>query len=138
MQAGTVEKSRQTAVGSQLIGCADRQFPAWLHEPQTVGQLQSELQIVRGKEDGLVGLMSQTMQQLQHIHLAGIVQEGGWLVEIDDGRLLSQCLGNHGFLPLAVAQRTDVAVGQLFNAHLTDGLITTDEVGVAEPPQKPV
>ena len=57
------------------------------------------------------------MQQIQDFHLARIIEEGGGLVEEDDGRLLRQGFGDHHFLTFAVTQGLDHAVAERNDAH---------------------
>ena len=69
------------------------------------------------EEDGLLCLTADATQQLQHLHLARIVEKGRGLIEEDDGSLLGQSLCNHHLLPLSVTQRMDHALAQSFDAH---------------------
>ena len=80
------------------------------------------------EEDGLLRLTADATQQLQHLHLAGVVEEGCRLVEEDDGCLLGQRLGNHHLLSLTVAQRVDHSQTQCFDAHQGDGLVHHTQV----------
>ena len=67
--------------------------------------------------------MGQTAQEAQGAHLRRIVKEGRGLVEQDGRRLLCQCLGYHSLLPLPIAQRLHLPVGQFGHACQPHGLI---------------
>ena len=73
------------------------------------------------EKDGLARATAQAVEQLHHLHLAGKIEEGRRFVQVDDGRLLCQCLGYHHLLALAVAQGIHHAVGQVCDAHQGDG-----------------
>ena len=59
---------------------------------------------------------------MKDLALAGIVEEGGGLVEHQRGGLLREGLGNHHFLLFAVAQGFKRTVGEGFDADELQGL----------------
>ena len=63
----------------------------------------------------------EAVQKLHDFDFAGIVEEGGGLVEKDDGCLLCECFCNHHLLPFAVAECLYHAVLQVFYSHIVDG-----------------
>lgn len=131
-----IQEAAQRTVVGQLAWSPDRKRAVGHHEPERVGNLQSQLHVVGGKEDGLVRFAAEMVQELQHLHLAGIVEEGRWLVEVDDGRLLCEGFGYHHLLSLAVAQRLHHTVAQGFDTHQTDALFhNLAVVGIERSPE---
>ena len=88
----------------------------------SISQLQRQFDIVGGQEDGLLLVVSQPPQQLHDFHLAGEIEEGRGLVEIDDGGLLGKGLGYHDLLAFAIAERMDHTVLQVADTNQPDGL----------------
>lgn len=89
-----------------------------------------------GQEHGLAAVVGQRVEQLHGLDAAGHVEEGGGLVEDDDGCLLRQGAGNHGLLALTVAQVGDIAAGLVTDAHVGDGLVDNLMVLGAEATQE--
>jgi len=90
-----------------------------------------------GQDNRLVHFFCHLVKHLHQLHLAGIVEKGCRLVQIDDGRLLSQRLGYHDLLPLAIAQRLYHASGQRLDANESDGLTNHLMVFVRQPAPEP-
>lgn len=128
MNAAALHQAAQCALLGKLLRCADAQAVFAVHQPEAVGRLKRQFQVVGGKEDGLSRLAADAAQQQHGLHLAGEVEKGGWLVKDNDGSLLCQCLGYHYLLPLAIAEGVNHAPAQRLDAHLADGL--ADHVAV--------
>jgi len=105
-------------------------------EPQVVGQQQRLRHVVAGQEHGLAAVVGQRVEQLHGLDAAGHVEEGGGLVEDDDGCLLRQGAGYHGLLALTVAQVGDIAADLVTDAHVGDGLVDNLMVLGAEATQE--
>ena len=70
-----VEETLQRTIPRQAFGRSDMDSAASVHQPDAVRDLQRQLQVVGGKEDRLAGLPGKAMQQMENVHLAGIVQK---------------------------------------------------------------
>lgn len=98
-----LEEVVERTVEGQVFGCTDGDAPLAVHEPDLVGDLEGQLEVVGRHEDGLAHCPRELVEQLHDLHFAGEVEEGGWLVEEDDRRLLRQGFGDHHLLPFPVA-----------------------------------
>ena len=65
----------------------------------------------------------EVLKQVHQFAPTGIVEKGRRLVEQQEGRLLGDGTRYHGLLFLAIAERTEQSVGNIFDAHQTDGLV---------------
>lgn len=91
-------------------------------KPDGVGERFGKGNVVGGEEDGFAVFVGEAVQQLKDLALAGIVEEGGGLVEHQRDGLLREGLGNHHFLLFAVAQGFKRTVGEGFDADELQGL----------------
>ena len=98
-----LEEMIERAVEGQILGSADGDAPLAVHEPDLVGDLEGELEVVGRHEDGLAHCPRQLMEQLHDLHLAGEVEKSGRLIKKNNRRLLRQGFGDHHFLPFPVA-----------------------------------
>ena len=91
---------------------------------------------MRAHEDDFVCLVSKFLHQPEHAYLGVEIKEGSGLVEQDDGCLLGECFGEHGFLPLAVAQGVDGSLGETADSHHFDGFADNLPVFFRELPEE--
>ena len=91
-------------------------------QPQAVGELQGEFEVMGGQEYRLLRLVGQLPQEEQHVDLRWVVEECRRFVKIDYGCLLCQCLRYHHLLSLAVTKRLYHALGEMCDACLGDAL----------------
>ena len=101
------DKRFRRALTQWLLGCDD---------PHHVGVAEQKVEVVAAEEDGLVLLARELVHDVDQLDFARIVEEGSRLVHENEGRVLHQCLGNHHFLLLAVAQGDEVSVDQMADA----------------------
>ena len=52
----------------------------------------------------IIGALYAVSDELHQLHFAGIIEEGGRFVHIDDGGILNQCLGDHYLLFFAITE----------------------------------
>ena len=127
-----LEEVVERTVEGQVFGCADGDAPLAVHEPDLVGDLEGQLEVVGRHEDGLAHCPRELVEQLHDLHLAGEIEERGRLVEENDRRLLREGLGDHHLLPLAVAQGLDHAVGEMADLYVLESLADDLPVLLAE------
>ncbi len=127
-----LEEVVERAVEGQVFGCADGDAPLAVHEPDLVGDLQGQLEVVGRHEDGLAHCPRELVEQLHDLHFAGEIEEGGRLVEEDDRRLLREGFGDHHLLSLAVAQGLDHAMGEMADLNVLESLADDLPVLLAE------
>ncbi len=127
-----LEEMIERAVEGQILGSADGDAPLAVHEPDLVGDLEGQLEVVGRHEDGLAHFPRQLMEQLHDLHFAGEVEKSGRLVEEDDRCLLREGFGDHHLLSLAVAQGLDHAVGEMADLYVLESLADDLPVLLAE------
>ncbi len=102
---GTVlEEVVHGTVLDEIGGGAGEDLAIGGDEPQFVGEHQRLGNVMTGEQDGRAAVVGKGLQQAHRLNAAGDVKEGCRLIKDDDGRLLSQCTGNHRLLPLAITQ----------------------------------
>ena len=116
------KETTKTAVQRKILRRTDSYPIRLIHQPDFVGNLQSQFKIVRREKNSLVRPSAEVMQQLHHFHFAGKVEESGRLIQINHRRLMSQRFGYHHFLTFAVAQRMHHAVCQMRDADQSNGV----------------
>ena len=65
----------------------------------------------------------EVLKQVHQFAPTGIVEKGRRFVEQQEGRLLGDGTRYHGLLFFAIAERAEQSVGNIFDAHQTDGLV---------------
>ena len=105
-----------------------------VHQPNPVGDLERQFEVVRGEENRLIHAPCQMMEQLHDLHLARKIKESSRFVQEDHGRFLGQCLGNHDLLPFPVRQGVDHAGGQVLDPYQGDRFFHDLLVLLAQPP----
>ena len=91
--------------------------------PQGVGVTHHRLDVVAAHHDGDVPRRAHLAQHSEQGDTARRIEEGGWLVEQQDGRLLSQCPSYHDPLTLSVRQFANEVPSQLGGPHRRQGLV---------------
>ena len=127
-----LEEMIERTVEGQILRRADSDAPLAVHEPDLVGDLEGQLEVVGRHEDGLAHCPRELVEQLHDLHFAGEIEEGGWLVEEDDRRLLRKGLGDHHLLPLPIAQGLDHAAGEMADLYVLESLADNLPVLLAE------
>ena len=79
---------------------------------EPVGIAPGDVEVVGGDEHELAQVVGDGAEQCHRGVLALVVEEGGGLVEEQDGCLLGDGTCDHHLLPLTVAERGEVAVGK--------------------------
>ena len=127
-----LEEMVERAVEGQILGSADGDAPLAVHEPDLVGDLEGQLEVVGRHEDGLAHCPRELVEQLHDLHFAGEVEKSGRLIKKNNRRLLREGLGDHHLLPLAVAQGLDHAVGEMADLNVLESLADDLPVLLAE------
>ena len=123
IDATPFKETGQAPLQGQILRDA-RGYPRPLiHQPDTVGYLESQIQVMRREENRLVGSLHQTIKQLHDFHLAGIIKESRRLVQEDNRSLLREGLGNHHLLPFAIRERMHHAPRQVPDVYQVYGLL---------------
>lgn len=88
------EETAQVAAQGEVFGRTRRNPVRPVHQPNLVGDLERQFEIVRGEENRLVRASRQMVEQLHDLHLARKIEESSRLVQKDNRCFLSQCLGD--------------------------------------------
>ena len=118
--AGSLEKMGEKSLPGQFRGSSFL-YALRGEQPEPVAQLEGCPHIVGAQKNGFPHFVGQSAKKAHRLHLGGEVEEGGGLVEKDEGGVLRQCLGDHGFLPFSIAQGVYPAVFQGKNPYLFQG-----------------
>lgn len=81
-------------------------------EKEEVGELEGDFEVVGGADDGLVRFGGETFQEKGGFAAVGPVEEGGGLVEEDDGGVLGDGAGDGGHLAFAVGHGVEHPAGE--------------------------
>ena len=131
--APSLEEAGEVSLQRQVLGRAARDSRLAVHQPDTVGNFQRQIEVVRREEDGFVGCLHQPVEELHDFDFARVIQKGGGLVEEDYRCLLRQRFGNHHFLAFPVRERVNHAVRQLLDTDETQGVGYFPPVFVGQP-----
>lgn len=105
------ESALERSAGCKLARGADFHSFAGSHEPDDVGRLKGEVELVGGDEDGSLGLVRQATEEEKRFDAVGEVEMRSGLVEQDEGRLLGERFGDECALLLAIGKLVEIAVG---------------------------
>ena len=81
-------------------------------EKEEVGELEGDFEVVGGADDGFVRFGGEMLQEEGGLAAVGPVEEGGGLVEEDDGGVLGDGAGDGGHLTFAVGHGVEHPAGE--------------------------
>ena len=84
----------------------------WCEEKEEIGELEGDFEVVCRADDGLVRFGGETFQEEGCLAAVGPVEEGGGLVEEDDGGVLGDGAGDGGHLAFAVGHGVEHPAGE--------------------------
>ena len=108
------------ATQGKVFGHTGRNPVRPVHQPNLVGDLERQFEVVCGEENRLICTSCQMVEQLHNLHLARKIEESGRLVQKDNRCFLSQRLGDHDLLPFSVRQGVHHAGGQVLDPYQGD------------------
>ena len=114
------EETAQMTAQGKVFGRPGRNPVRPVHQPNPVGDLERQFEIVRGEENRLVRASRQMVEQLHDLHLTRKIKESSRFVQEDHGRFLGQCLSDHDLLPFPVRQGVNHAGGQVLDPYQGD------------------
>lgn len=132
------EETAQMATQGKVFGRTGRNPVRPVHQPNLVGDLERQFEVVCGEENRLICASCQMVEQLHDLHLTRKIEESGRLVQKDNRCFLSQRLGDHDLLPFSVREGMHHAGGQVLDPYQSDRFFYDLLVLLAQPPPKPV
>ena len=81
-------------------------------EKEEIGELEGDFEVVGGADDGFVRFGGEALQEEGGLAAVGPVEEGGGLVEEDDGGVLGDGAGDGGHLAFAVGHGIEHPAGE--------------------------